>query len=77
MIPGGPAAKAGLKPTRRDDDGRLRLGDLIVAVEGHKVDTVNQLLDQLEKRETGATVELTLVRDDEDQKISVTLDNIQ
>jgi S1-C subfamily serine protease len=75
--PGSAAAKAGLQPTRRDDNGRLQLGDLIVAVDGHPVESVNELLDQLENREAGATVELTLRRDGEEQKVSATLADIQ
>jgi S1-C subfamily serine protease len=75
--PGSPAEKAGLQPTRRDDEGRLKLGDLIVAVDGHAVSSVNELLDQLEKRQAGATVELTISRDGEERKVSVTLADTQ
>jgi S1-C subfamily serine protease len=74
LVPGGPAAKAGLRATRRDDDGQLQLGDLIVAIDGHKVDSVNQLLDNLEKHQMGSTVEVRIRRDGEEKKVSVTLE---
>ena len=77
VVPDGPAAKAGLKGTRRDDQGRLQLGDLIVAVDGQKVESVNQLLDHLERREPGTTVELTVARDGKEQKVPVTLETVQ
>jgi S1-C subfamily serine protease len=77
VLPDGPAAKAGLRPTRRGDDGRLQLGDVIVAMDGQKIESVKQLLDQLEKRQTGQTVEVTVLREGKEQKISVALDNIQ
>jgi S1-C subfamily serine protease len=74
VLPDSPAAKAGLRATRRDDAGRLQLGDLIVVIDGQKVETVNQLLDQLESRKVGSTVELTIRRDEQEQKVKVTLE---
>jgi S1-C subfamily serine protease len=70
---GGPAARAGLQPTRRDDDNRVQLGDVIVAVDGQPIRTVNELLDALEAHEVGATVPVTIVRDGREEQVNVTL----
>jgi S1-C subfamily serine protease len=77
LQPDGPAAKAGLRPTRRDDQGRILMGDLIVAIDGHGMESVDQLLDELEKHEIGSSVELTIVRNGNEQKVAVTLEAIQ
>jgi len=37
VLPGSPAAKAGIRPTRRLANGRIRLGDLIVALDNTDV----------------------------------------
>jgi S1-C subfamily serine protease len=71
--PGGCAAKAGLQPTRRERGG-TRLGDRIVALDGQKVDSANQLLDLLEKKEVGTTVEVTVVREGKERNVTVTLE---
>src|SRR5262249_40528857 len=52
----GPAARAGLLPTRRDRSGRIWLGDLIVALDGKQVRSANELLDLLEQHRAGDTV---------------------
>jgi S1-C subfamily serine protease len=71
--PGGPADQAGLQPTRRDEIGRIQLGDLIVAIDGQKIDSANQFLDLLEKKEIGATTEVTVLRDGKEHKVTVKL----
>src|SRR5688500_8965 len=42
--PGSPAAKAGILPTRRNDTGDVAWGDLIVAVDGRPVESVEVFL---------------------------------
>ncbi|HWG46327.1 MAG TPA: trypsin-like peptidase domain-containing protein [Gemmataceae bacterium] len=69
----GPAAKAGLRPTRRDSDGDIRLGDIIVAVEDKPVEKANELFDILETHKIGETVTLTILRDDKQMQIKATL----
>src|SRR5207237_310543 len=39
VLPGGPAAKAGLQSTRRERSGQLRLGDVIVGIDGAKIES--------------------------------------
>jgi S1-C subfamily serine protease len=71
--PDGPAAKAGLRPTRRDENNRLLLGDVIVAINGRPVRSVNELLDVLEQHQVGDTVSVTVLRDGQERQVSVTL----
>ena len=75
--PGGPAAEAGLRPTRRDDTGRLQLGDVIVAIADAPVPTVNDLLDALEKSHIGTPVQVTILRDSQKQTVTVMPQAIQ
>jgi S1-C subfamily serine protease len=60
--PGGAAAAAGLRSTRRNDDGDILLGDLIVTVDGQPVESVEELHGAIEKHAIGDTVKLTIVR---------------
>jgi S1-C subfamily serine protease len=59
----GAAAKAGLRETRRNPGDDPQWGDLIVAVDGKSIDTVEELLTALEKHSVGEQVKLTIVRD--------------
>jgi S1-C subfamily serine protease len=58
----GAAAKAGLRSTRRDQDGDIQWGDLIVAVEGKPVESVDAFLTALESHAVGDQVKLTIIR---------------
>jgi S1-C subfamily serine protease len=60
-IPGGPAAKAGLRPTRYVDEG-VALGDVITAVDGKPIANTDELFDALELHEVGDKVTLTILR---------------
>ena len=60
--PNGPAARAGLRPTRQNADGDILLGDLIVAVNAQPLNSVESLLTALEACEVGQAVKLTIVR---------------
>src|SRR5262245_18717761 len=70
----GPAAKAGLRPTRRDDRGRIRWGDVIIAIDGKHVATANELTAVLaENYEVGQQVTVTILRDGEEMDKQMTL----
>ncbi len=59
---GGPAERAGLLPTRWDQFGNLALGDLIVAIDGRPVRSVDDLFAALEQHQPGDQVKLSIVR---------------
>src|SRR5229473_2782889 len=63
VAPGSAAAKAGIQPTRRESSGRIRLGDVIVAIDGKKVESPNDLFLLLEKYKVGDVVAVSLLRD--------------
>jgi S1-C subfamily serine protease len=73
VLPNSPAAKAGLRPTRRSSSGKLSLGDIIVAVDDDKVKSVNDLYDALERHQAGDTVALNVVRDGQQTEVKATL----
>jgi S1-C subfamily serine protease len=73
VSPAGPAEKAGLRPTQRNDEGQLVLGDVIVAVGKHKVRTLDDLYTALEDASVGQSVTVTVRRDGQDEEIAVTL----
>ncbi|CAI5522715.1 unnamed protein product, partial [Closterium sp. Naga37s-1] len=54
--PSGPAGKAGLRPTSRDNYGRLVLGDIITAIDNHKVRSGTDLYRALDDCQVGDTV---------------------
>ena len=69
-------AKAGLRPTRRDQLGRVMLGDVIVKIDGKKVDSTNGLFLILENYKVGDTVALTVLRNGNHEQLKVTLEPI-
>jgi S1-C subfamily serine protease len=71
--PGGPAAEAGLRPTRRDESNHIQLGDVIVAVDDQPVRSANDLFDVLEQHHVGDTVQVTVLRDGEEHRVPVKL----
>jgi S1-C subfamily serine protease len=73
VLPGSGAAHAGLRPTVRDRGGRLRLGDVIVAVDGKKVASSDELLLALEDHKIGDSVELRVHRDGHEETARVKL----
>ena len=47
VAPDSPAEKANLRPTRRDDNGRIAWGDVILGIDENKVRSANDLLSLL------------------------------
>jgi S1-C subfamily serine protease len=74
--PDSPADKAGLRPTTRDEEGRIQLGDVITAVDGRPVKKVNDLFTELQKHKVSDTVTLTVQRQGRDMEVKVTLDAV-
>ena len=77
VVPGSAAAKAGLRPTQREGSGRVRLGDVITAVDGKKVESPNELFVLLENYKVGDVVSISLLRDGKVMQTKVTLEAVQ
>jgi S1-C subfamily serine protease len=77
VMRGGPAAKAGIRPTRRESSGRVILGDVITAIEGKRVESPNDLFLILENHQVGDTVTVALLRDGKTVQTKVTLEAVQ
>ena len=75
VLPESPAQKAGLQPFQRAGDGNVVLGDIIVALDGKPVATLDDLLELLERHQPGDSVTLTIVRGQEkiEQKITLAI----
>lgn len=63
VLPDSPAAKAGIKS-----------GDIILQVNGQKLDAAHGLASRLQQFKPGETIEFTVLRDSKEQKISVKLE---
>ena len=74
---GGAAAKAGIRPTRRESSGRVILGDVIASIDGKKVESPNELFLTLENYKVGDAVILVLLRDGKTIQAKVTLEAVQ
>jgi S1-C subfamily serine protease len=71
---GSGAERAGLRPTLVDRRGALaQLGDIIVAIEGEKIEDFADLQLALERFEPGQRVRLTVLRDEEEVEVTVEL----
>ncbi len=67
------AAKAGLRGTRRERDGSIALGDVVVGVAGKRVASYDDLVSALEKQKIGDTVPVRVLRDGREITVDVTL----
>ncbi len=83
LVDGGPAEQAGIQPARIKEQ-RLGFGfvrpfldvdsaDLIVGVEHKRVKTVDELLTEVEKKQPGDMIRVTVVRDSQPTDIQVRL----
>ena len=62
VVPGSPAAAAGIRPFRRGRSGEIVLGDIITAVDGRPVASLDDMLEVLEAHQPGETIPVTLLR---------------
>jgi S1-C subfamily serine protease len=74
---GSAAEAAGLRGTRVDAKGGMKLGDIIVAVDGDRIETSNDLFNALEKRAVGETVKVTVLRGESRTSMAVTLQAVR
>jgi S1-C subfamily serine protease len=76
VVSDGPAAKAGIRSTRRLQGGRIDLGDVVVAIDGRPVRSVEELLTALDRYQVGDRVKVTVLRDGREVVIDVMLESV-
>jgi S1-C subfamily serine protease len=69
VLPGSPAAEAGIEGLRQGRRGRITIGDVIVAVDGADVEDLDDLLYRFEAIGAGREVTLTVERDGERRQV--------
>ena len=72
VVKGGPADKAGIKPTTRAE-----LGDIILSINDEKIGSYNDLVLTLEKYQPGDKVSVELLRNKRKRTVELTLSQIQ
>jgi S1-C subfamily serine protease len=73
---GSAAERAGLRGARETVMGRVELGDVIVAVDGRPVETLDHLMDAMENHKVGDQVTVDILRANRRQSVSITLQAI-
>ncbi len=73
VVEGSPAQRAGLRGTYRAQDGTLVLGDVVQAIDGRPVESVDDLYAALEPHEPGDVVKVTVLRDRRRVEVEVKL----
>ncbi len=71
VVPGGPAARAGLRGATGSNPAT---GDIITALDGQPVRSVEDVASYIDKKEPGDTVRVAYARGGQTQEASVTLD---
>jgi S1-C subfamily serine protease len=71
--PGSPAANAGLRGLVQTEDGEVELGDIIVAIDGEKVNNNDDLYKILDKHHFGDTVNVDVFRRGKQTSVPVRL----
>lgn len=71
--PNGAAGIAGLQGMMRDSYGRIYIGDVILKLEGHEVNTLDDIYHEIGKYKIGDKIELEYLREDKKHKVIVTL----
>jgi len=73
VVPGSPAAEAGLRPTLRDEFGRPVLGDIILGANGARVAQNADFYRVVNKLGVGDNVNLEVLRRSTRESVSITL----
>jgi S1-C subfamily serine protease len=74
VVKGSAADKAGLISTRIDSHGKIKLGDVITAINDTSISTTLDLYRALEDFKAGDVVMVTVQRGDDEVKVPVTLE---
>ena len=72
VVPGSPAEKAGLKGVGLGQ-GQFVNADIIVAVDGKNITTMDELVSAIQGKQVGDTITLTVLRNGQQQDVKVTL----
>jgi S1-C subfamily serine protease len=76
VLAGSSAHKAGLRGYRVQGN-RLRLGDVVVAVDGRRVADSDDLIDALERLEVGQVVKVTVLREGRELEVDIPLQALE
>lgn len=68
-----PADLAGIQPTYRNQSGRIVLGDIITALNGHPIASFNDLFLELEKYKPGDVISLDIEREEKARTVKLEL----
>ena len=71
VIPGGPAATAGLRGIRRVSGNLANPGDLIIAINGEEVANIADYQRILNKLKAGQQITLKYLRDEEEHEATL------
>ena len=71
--PGGAAANAGLRGLVQTEDGDVEMGDIIIAMDGEKINNSDDLFRAVDKHQIGDTVNVEIVRNGRRMTVPVRL----
>jgi S1-C subfamily serine protease len=74
VLRGEAADRAGIRPTLRERNGAIRLGDVITGIDNHDINSYSDIVLVLEKYQPGAKVKLKILRDNKEIQVNLTLD---
>ncbi|MCB9073099.1 MAG: trypsin-like peptidase domain-containing protein [Bdellovibrionaceae bacterium] len=71
------AAKAGLRPVKVNRNGKPELGDIIVGIDNHDINSLDDILNVLDGKMVGDTVKVVLLREGKKITIDVKLQEVK
>jgi S1-C subfamily serine protease len=77
VLPGSAAAKAGLTSLEKLQSGKIRLGDVIISIDGDSVRNFDDLATILDRHNVGDSIKLGLRRNNKERTIKITLQAVQ
>jgi S1-C subfamily serine protease len=77
VLPGSAAAKAGLTSLEELQSGKIRLGDVIISIDGDSVRNFDDFATILDRHNVGDSIKLGLRRNNKERTIKITLQAVQ
>jgi S1-C subfamily serine protease len=77
VVADSPAARSGLRPTIINEDGQVRLGDVIVAIDGNSIRKVKDLYVALDSHKVGDRIKLRVLRNRAEVDLDMQLTAVQ